>query len=167
MGNQGRGEAESEPQEKENWFQLKDREVASQTIDLRIGPSPLAGSFAELAAEQGQMLPLEIQLQSRGALPPRLTCRLEGLPNRVVAEPVEIDSTASTVNFQLNVSNDAPLGTFAGVECRMSGELDSTPVSFVVSAFEPLMITEPGQLHRAADGRILSPLEALRDQNAK
>lgn len=147
-------------------FALADREVASQLIDLRIGDSPVSGSFVGLAAEQGATLRVTCQLQIEGQVPASWECSLEGLPTRVAASTVRSSASARSVEFDVQVPSDVPVGRYRGVQCRLTGELAGSPVSFVVPADAEMLIAEPGKLFRSPDGRLLSPLEALRAQNA-
>ncbi|MCR9291250.1 MAG: PPC domain-containing protein [bacterium] len=158
-GSNSRNSAANEPRD---WSYLKDRLVASRMIDLQVGECPITGDFDGLAAEQGQQVTVRCKLGFDDEVPEQFTATLEGLPNRVTTGPVSFESSADELSFELNVPADAPLGTFSGIQCRLSGKWNSTPVSFVVESQVPLMIAEPGKLHRSDDGRVLSPLEALR-----
>ena len=161
------GGKEKSDSEAENWFRFKDREIATQLIDLKIAASPLTGNFEPMAVEQGAKLKVRCKLSKRGPIPEQLQCELEGLPNRIVATEVNHSSSADVVEFDVLVPKDAPLGAFANIQCRLSGELQGSQVSFVIASRTDLQVTEPGKLFHADDGRMLSPLEALRKQNAK
>ncbi len=161
------GSKEKSNSSSENWFAFKDREIATQLIDLKITTSPLTGDFQSMAVEQGGKLKVRCKLSKLGLIPEQLHCELEGLPNRIVAPAVNQASSADVVEFDVLVPNDAPLGVFSNIQCRLSGELQGSQVSFVVPSRTDLHVTEPGKLFRADDGRVLSPLEALRKQNAK
>lgn len=147
-----------------DWSHLRDRMVASRIIDLQIDECPISGQFQGLAAEQGQQVTVLCRLDFAGDVPEQFTATLEGLPNRVTTTPVEFESSSGELSFELSVPEDAPLGSFSGIQCRLSGQTNSIPVSFVIEAENPLMIAEPGKLYRSDDGRVLSPLEALRKQ---
>lgn len=151
----------------ENWFALKGREVASRTIELSVAESPLTGEFQPLAAEQSTTVKVHCKLRKSGPVPEQLHCELEGLPNRITATPIDIDSAEALVEFELVVPSDAPLGSFSQIQCRLSGVFHGSEVSFVVPAHSALQVTEPGKLFRGQDGRVLSPLESLREQNGK
>ena len=161
------GNKDSSGSASENWFSFKDREIATQLIDLKITTSPLTGDFEPMAVEQGAKLKVRCKLSKHGPIPDQLHCELEGLPNRIVATAVKQASSADAVEFDVLVPNDAPLGAFSNIQCRLSGELQGSQVSFVVASRADLQVTEPGKLFRADDGRMLTPLEALRKQNAK
>lgn len=161
----GDGQSQTSGQQRFDLFKLKDRQVCSLPVQMLVGKSPVLGQFAALAAEQGSDIKLACELQSQGEIPEQLTCHLEGLPNRVTSEPVSLRRPLSIVEFPVSVPIDAPLGSFAGIQCRMTGQLNGAEVSYVVRAKEPLLITKEGELARAADGSLLSPLEALRGKH--
>ena len=148
-------------------FELADRNVASQLIDLRVKESPVVGNFDVLAAEQGTTIRVACHLKITGQVPDKWKCELEGLPNRVNSAAIECASNELPIEFEIVVPADVPVGNYRGLQCRLSGTLAGSEVSFVVPLQSEMQITEPGKLFRAADGRLLSPLEALRMQNAK
>jgi hypothetical protein len=148
----------------EDTSQLDGREVASPIIQLSINDAPITGRFVNLAAEQGQTIRVQCELSRLAEMPDKLTATIEGLPNRVSAAPVEIDAQATTIEFQLVLEADAPIGQFNSVQCRLTGEANGQNVSFVVGANSVLQIAAPGKLFRNTDGSILSPLEALRQK---
>jgi hypothetical protein len=159
--------SESAASDQSGLFALADRDVASQLIDLRVMESPVVGNFDVLAVEQGTTLRVACRLQIAGQVPGRWKCELEGLPNRVTSAAIERASGEPRLEFEIVVPADVPVGTYQGIQCRLSGTLAGSVVSFVVPLQTEMQITEPGKLFRAADGRLLSPLEALRIQNAK
>jgi hypothetical protein len=145
-----------------DWIALQGRQVASQIVSLAIGSTPLSGEFQPLASEQGKTIIASFQFQARASIPEELLVTLEGLPNRVHAEPVTVASNKGSVEFQINVADDAPLGTFDSLRCRMQGTLEGQPVSYIVAVGTKLQIAAPGRLARSPSGALLSPLEALR-----
>ncbi len=150
----------------EDTSRLDGREVASQIIQLNIVDAPIAGSFVNLAGEQGQSISVNCELKKFGVMPSRLTATIEGLPNRVSAAPVAIDAESSKIEFKLLLDPDAPIGKFNSVQCRLTGEANGQGVSFIVATGSTLQIAAPDKLFRNTDGSILSPLEALRQQRA-
>ncbi len=143
---------------------LKGREVASELVELTIDNAPAAGRFETMAGEQGETLQVVCYLSASGELPERMTATLDGLPNRVSAEPIEIRNSDKQIQFTLQLQADAPLGVFEKVVCRLSGELRGWQVSYQVAADSRLQINAPGTLARGEDGRVLSRLEALRQK---
>ncbi len=146
---------------------LKDREVASNLIDLHIGSNPIEGAFSGLASERGASATVHCQLKFNGPVPNEMVAQLEGLPKGVAAQPLTVKAEQDRVSFDLSVSPQAPVGKFAGVVCRLTGHLHGSKVSYLVPTSSPLIIAEQGKLQRAEDGSVLSPLEALRKENGK
>lgn len=140
--------------------------VASSLQTLRIIETPCTGSIPSISAEQSQVVSVKCNVKLGEDVPDRLVATLEGLPNRVTAEPVEIDKETSTVTFELTMASDAPLGTFPDIYCRLSGELNGTPVSYCLARRTKLVISKAGESMKDANGNPLSPLDALRRKSS-
>ncbi|XZE17726.1 hypothetical protein SH449x_003001 [Pirellulaceae bacterium SH449] len=140
--------------------------VASSIELLRIIETPCTGTIDPISAEQSQTVTVRCQMNLGSGLPDQLTATLEGLPNRVTAEAVEIDRNTSTVTFELTMADDAPLGTFPDLYCRLSGELNGTPVSYCLARETKLVISKLGESMKDENGNPLSPLDALRRKSA-
>ena len=141
---------------------LQGKKASSQLVEIQIAKSPVVGTFAPLATEQGQTLEATCALQFSGSVPADTTAVLEGLPNRVTAKQIQVKGSPRQIRFKLEVPPDAPVGTFDSLQCRLSGQLEGQPISYVVAAGTKLQIAEPGRLARGESGELLSPLEALR-----
>uniref|UniRef100_A0A7C4LLU6 Peptidase n=1 Tax=Schlesneria paludicola TaxID=360056 RepID=A0A7C4LLU6_9PLAN len=140
----------------------RDLHLATQLVELSVVAPPVSAETAFVAGEQGQTVTLTYQLNMTGAIPAKMTATLEGLPNRVVAEPVEVLSDSGRVSFAIRLNADAPLGEFSGLVCRLSGEQDGQPVSYCIGRGSVLTIVSPGSLFVDEHGRPLSKLDALR-----
>jgi hypothetical protein len=136
--------------------------VSSSLETLRIIDTPCTGTIDSISAEQSQTVLVNCQMNLGQGIPDQLTATLEGLPNRVTAEPVEIDRSTSKVTFEVTMADDAPLGTFPDLYCRLSGELNGTPVSYCLARRTKLVIAKLGESMKDEKGNPLSPLEALR-----
>jgi hypothetical protein len=136
--------------------------VASQLVTLHIADPPVTGRLATTATEPGKTINLACELDWTGEVPDRLTAVLEGLPNRVRAEPVTIAKADRRATFSVACEGTAPLGTFSGLVCRLSGVVRGQEVSFCVGRGGVLKIEPPGKVVVDDSGRVLSPLEALR-----
>lgn len=147
--------------------ELKDREVASNLIDLHIGSNPIAGTFLGLAAERGTSAEVTCHLKFTGPVPEEMTAQLDGLPKGVAAQSQTVKANQDRMNFDLSVSSQAPIGKFSGAICRLTGYLNGSKVSYLVPSIRPLIIAEPGTLQRAEDGSVLSALDTLRKENGK
>lgn len=137
-------------------------EVASGLVALQIAEAPVVGEFASLATERGKAFVAICHLTHSGPLPDRLVATLEGLPNRVVAEPIEIDGSVSQVQFQVQMPEDSPVGEFKAIQCRLIGELAGHEVSYRVASNSTLIVAERGKLILDSQGQPKSPLEVLR-----
>lgn len=146
---------------------LRGIQVASQLVPLTIAPSPISGRFEPIAAEQGETREMKCLCNVSGVLAQPLTATLEGLPNRVTSDPVTLMGDISEVTFSLKVADDAPIGTFGSVQCRLSGVLNGQPVSYVIAHETPLQIAAVGKLARGSSGEVLSPLEALQQKKSR
>jgi hypothetical protein len=146
---------------------LRGRQVASQLVPLTIAPSPISGRFEPIAAEQGETVEMKCLCNVSGVIAQPLTATLEGLPNRVTSNPVMLTGDVSEVTFDLKVADDAPIGTFGSVRCRLSGVLNGQSVSYVIAHETPLQIAAVGKLARGSSGEVLSPLEALQQKKSR
>jgi len=138
------------------------REVASQVVMLIIGPAPIDGKLDALDCEQGETLSVVCQLARKSPIRTSMLAELEGLPNRVVCQSATVDPDANQVHFKLVVAEDAPVGEFDQVQCRLTSTIEDQRVSFVLAANSRLTIASKGKLFRDSSGRVLSPLEALK-----
>jgi hypothetical protein len=136
--------------------------VSSKLVTLRVSESPVTGTIGTVAAEQGRDLALVCEIKRAGQLPPRMVATLEGLPNRVSAGPVVVTSDDERITFAVKLEPQAPVGTFASLVCRLTGEIDDQEVSYCVGRAGVLKIEPAGALVTDDAGRPLSPLEILR-----
>lgn len=136
--------------------------VSSQLVTLQVADSPVTGSIGTIAAEQGQELKVVCTLERRGDVPARMTAALEGLPNRVGVEPVEISRDDRRVEFTVRFEPTAPVGTFTSLVCRLTGEVDGQEVSYCVGRGAVLRIEAAGRLVLDESGKPLTPLDVLR-----
>ena len=142
--------------------QLRGKQVASELVNLTIAAAPIKGQFAPIAAEQGQTIQVTCKCIVDGPLPSTMLATLEGLPNRVSCDPVPFQAESGEVVFSLKLADDAPVGVFTSLSCRLRGELKQQAVTYVVAHNTALQIAEPGKLVRGTSGELLSPLEALK-----
>jgi hypothetical protein len=149
---------------KSSFSELEGREVSSNLVNLSVAKAPVDGHLGVLAFEQGTTAEVLCTLQPSSDLPESMTAVLEGLPNRVTAQPVEITRLDSHVRFTVHLEEDAPLGEFTGLQCRLTGEYEKQAVSFAVGCQTRMKVFPPGKLFRSESGELLSPLEALRGQ---
>ncbi|MEM8735919.1 MAG: hypothetical protein AAGG44_16945, partial [Planctomycetota bacterium] len=138
------------------------REICSEPVDLNITSSPVSGEFETLAGLQGESVEAICKLNVTPEFLGEFTATIEGLPARVTAEPVAVTHQNQQIKLKINIAEDAPLGSFNGIQCRLTGESNGQSVSYVVAEGTALTTMEAGKLIRDSAGRVLSPLEALR-----
>jgi hypothetical protein len=136
--------------------------VATQLVDLKITESPVTGKIARVSAEQGSLLEVACSVERHGPVQDRLEAVLEGLPNRVKTEPVTLEAGDSCVKFAIKLDSTAPIGQFNSLICRLKGKIGDQAISYCIGRGGVLKIEPPGGLVTDAEGRPLSPLEALR-----
>jgi hypothetical protein len=153
-GRRRRGSAEGLPQ------------VASRFVPLELTPAPISGRFEPTAAEQGRSVTIACTIESARPLPGEMTATLEGLPPRAEATPVTIAPNARRVEFRVHVAASTPVGLYEGLTCRLSGQADGQSVVYRVGRGGRLKVHPVGALATGADGRPLSPLDALRLREA-
>lgn len=136
--------------------------VCTSLHTLAVCDSPAHGSIDTVSAERGTLVELTCRLDLGDSVPETLVATLEDLPNRVHGESVQVRRTDKTVKFQLQIEDDAPIGSFDSVVCRLSGALDNQNVSYCVARNTRLIIAAPGASQKDEFGRPLSRLEALR-----
>jgi len=140
--------------------------VASNLAQLTIAPSPASGPAGTIVTEQGKTTAVHYEITLADSLPGTLTATLEGLPNRVQAAPVQILSTETQLQFDLEVAPTAPTGLFSGLFVRLTGHVEGRSVSWIVGADSNLTIEPPGGLFTDETGRPLSRLEVLRRRSS-
>jgi hypothetical protein len=141
--------------------------VSSRLVALQVSASPVTGTIGTVVAEQGKDVKLLCGLEAHGSLPRQMTATLEGLPNRVAAEPVEIGAETQSVAFLVKVEPTAPVGSFPSLVCRLTGAIDGQEVSYCVGRGSVLRIERAGALVTDDAGRPLTPLEVLRKSRSK
>lgn len=134
---------------------------------LTVCDSPAQGTIDSISAERGSMVELACRLDLKDSVPENLVATLEDLPNRFHVETVHVQRFDKSVKFQLRIEDDAPIGSFDSIFCRLSGTLDNQNVSYCVARSTKLIIAAPGASQKSEAGRPLSRLEALRLQKNK
>ena len=125
----------------------------------------MTGTIGRVSGEQGSTLEVVCSIERHGPVPDRLEAVLEGLPNRVKAEPVKLEPNDSSVKFAITLDSTAPIGKFNSLVCRLTGMIDGQVISYCIGRGGVFNIEPPGGLVTDEDGRPLSPLEALRKTN--
>ena len=141
--------------------------VCTSLHSLCVSESPAQGKIDSISAERGAKVEIVCRLELSDSAPEKLIATLEDLPNRVHVQAIHVARADKEVKFQLEIEEDAPIGTFDSVVCRLSGTLDNQNVSYWVARNTKLIIAAPGASQKDESGRPLSPLEALRRRKTK
>lgn len=136
--------------------------VCSDLCWMEIQACPVSAQVDAMSAEQGQIVVLETTLDGALEMSHPWTAELEGLPNRVAAEPLLVEPGDRSLRFIVRIASDAPLGTFDSLQIRLRGMLQDQSLSFCIAPRTQLVIARPGESQRDEHGRPLSRLEALR-----
>ena len=137
-------------------------QVASRFVPIELSRPSIAGHFNPTAVEQGQAVVVTCALELASPLSGPMTATLEGLPPRASAKPVEVTPGLRRVEFPVIVAATTPLGEHDSLACRLTGDVGGQVVVYRVGRGGILKVVAPGTLAIDADGKPLSPLEALR-----
>jgi hypothetical protein len=141
--------------------------VASPLLAVKVAAPPLKGRFLPAAAEQGKSVKVNCQLDFAASLPENFTAKLDGLPPRATAKPVELKPGAKQVEFTVAVDATTPPGSHPSLVCELAGRVGGQQVVYRVGRGGVLEVHVPGAVKTDASGKALSPLEALRQSERK
>lgn len=136
--------------------------VSSAFVALELATAPVSGRLDPASAEQGKTVTLNCSLESAAPRAGTLLATLEGLPPRASAEPVEVAPGASSVAFRVSVAPTTPAGEHTSLACRLDGKVGDQPVVYRIGRGGVLKVNAPGSTTNGADGKPISPLDALR-----
>ncbi len=136
--------------------------VASAITPIRVTESPVTGKFADAAVEQGKLVTVVCRFEAPLAAP--FTAKLDGLPPRATAQPLELAVGAKQAEFAVVVESTVPTGLHDSLVCELTGTLDGQRVVYRLSRGGKLKIDAPGGVKTDETGKPLSPLDALRQK---
>lgn len=139
--------------------------VASELTPITVAAATITGKFPAAAGEQGKTVAVVCQFDA--PLAHAFTARLDGLPPRVTARPVEVKAGAKAVEFAVSIDPTAPPGTTPSLVCELAGAVGGQKVVYRVGRGGALRVDVPGGVKTGADGKPLSPLDALRLEQKK
>ena len=129
---------------------------------MKVAESPVKGLFAPAAAEQGKTVKVVCQLDSAAPLAGGFTAKLDGLPPRATAQPVEVKTGASQIEFIVVVDPTSPVGEHRSLVCELFGTVGGQKAVYRIGRPGTLKVDVAGGVKTDAGGKPLSPLEALR-----
>jgi hypothetical protein len=141
--------------------------VASEVTALKVAEPPVKGRFAPAAGEQGKSVTVQCQLETAAALADTLTAKLDGLPSRATARPVEVRGNARQVEFKVSLDPTTPPGEYRSLVCELTGSVGGHKVVYRVGRGGSLRVDVAGSVKTDATGKPLSPLDALRQEQKK
>lgn len=139
--------------------------VCSALTPLRIGAAAVGGHFESAAIEQGQSGKLVCIFET--PLPTPRTATLDGLPPRATAQSLALPAGATRAEFIIVTEPTTPPGVHAGLVCELAGRVGGANTVNRVGRGGALRIEAPGAARPGADGKPLSPLDALRQSKKK
>jgi hypothetical protein len=140
--------------------------VASAVVGVKVAEPTVKGRFEPAAGEQGKSVTVVCQLESAAPVTGTLTAKLEGLPPRATAEPVEVKGDARRVEFRVAIDPTTPTGEHKTIVCELTGSAGGQKVVYRVGRGASLRVDSAGGATTDKDGKPLSPLEALRRQES-
>jgi hypothetical protein len=139
--------------------------VASTLVPLQISEAVVRGAFAPTGVEQGREVRVVCELDAKTPLPTTFRATLVGLPPRAVAEPVAVRPGDRRIEFRVAVAPTTPLGEVSSLLCELAGDVAGQPVVYRIGRGGVMKVESPGGTKVDANGRLLSPLEALRRES--
>jgi hypothetical protein len=139
--------------------------VSSELVPVSTAAPPVSGTFAPVAAEQGQKV--KVVCKFAAPLAANFAAKLDGLPPRATAQPLELKAGAKEAVFEVSVDPTSPVGTHDALILELAGAAGGRKVVYRVGRGAALKVDAPGAVKTDAAGRPLSPLEALRQQEMK
>ncbi len=141
-------------------------QVASHFAPLKLEAAPVSGRLEPAVAEQGRSVTIACAFEPGRPFPSDMIASLEGLPPRAKASPVTIARDDRRVAFRVELAASTPAGLYEDLACRLSGQAGVRAVVYRVGRGGRLEIHPAGSLLTGADGKPLSPLDALRLREA-
>ncbi len=124
--------------------------------------APVSGRLEAVAVEQGKTVTVICTLEPVWPPGSAAVATLEGLPPRAEAAPVEVAPGARRVEFRVAVATTTPAGEHETLSCRLTSKVGGREFAYRIGRGGQLKVYPPGLLTTGADGKPLSPLDALR-----
>jgi Bacterial pre-peptidase C-terminal domain len=136
--------------------------VSSRFIALELAPTPVTGRIEPASVEPGKSVSVVCTLEPGQPIPGSALATLEGLPPRAMAGTVKVVQGQQLIRFQVALASTTPVGEHQTLVCRLAGKFDGQDVVYHVGRGGLLKVNAPGTTLNGADGKPLSPLDALR-----
>jgi len=139
--------------------------VASEVQSVKLAESPVKGTFAPSACEQGKTVKVICNLA--GAVGGNFTAKLDGLPPRATAKPVDVKADGKQIEFLVTVDATTPPGEHKSLVCELTGAAGGQKIVYHLGRDGSLKIDAPGAVKTDVNGKPLSPLDILRLEEKK
>jgi hypothetical protein len=141
--------------------------VSSELLLVKVAAPRLHGRFAPAVAEQGTEIVVACEVNHSLTLAGPFTAKLDGLPPRATAAPVQVKADTRRIEFHVAVAATTPPGEHASLVCELAGTVGGQPIVYRVGRGGVLVVNAPGTVKKDALGQALSPLDALRQSERK
>ena len=141
--------------------------VASEVIAVKVAKPALSGQFAPAACEQGKTVKIVCKFGAAIPAGSEFTAKLDGLPPRATAQPIAVKPGMKEVEFVVTIDAATPPGDHRSLVCELAGTVGSEKVVYRLGRGGALKVDAPGAVKTDANGKPLSPLDALRQEQKK
>jgi hypothetical protein len=136
--------------------------VSSQFVEIDVTTAPVSGRIAPTSIEQGKTALVTCTLEPGQPIFGGAVATLEGLPPRATAKAVDVANGARQVVFRVSADSTTPPGEYKSLVCRLDGTIEGQRLVYRVGRGGVLKVASPGAISTGRDGKLLSPLDALR-----
>jgi hypothetical protein len=116
--------------------------ISSQLADLEVSEPFFKFNYTPAAVEQGQEVPLAIEIQQNKPFDGAAKIELLGLPNEVTSEPKEITKDTTQLIFPVKTTANSPPGQHKSLLCRAVVTANGEPITHMIGGGE-LRIQKP------------------------
>ena len=102
--------------------------VSTPFADLRIAEMYVNLAFEQAAVEQGKETELVVHMQKQQDFPGTAKVELFGLPNKVVAQPIDVTKDTGDIVFKIATDATSPAGNHQNLFCRVTVVENDEPV---------------------------------------
>jgi hypothetical protein len=141
--------------------------VSSTLTAINVAEPPTKGVFEPVVVEQGKTTKVVCRLEGTSPLSGTFTAKLDGLPPRATTGPVEVNGDAKQVEFTVAVDATTPPGEYRSLVCELAGTVGRQKVVYRLGRGAAFKVEMPGGVKIDANGKPLSPLDALRLEQKK
>ncbi|MGL6076317.1 MAG: PPC domain-containing protein [Fimbriiglobus sp.] len=140
--------------------------VYSELLTITVAEAPVQATAKPVVVEQGRSAKIAYELS--GVLPGEaFVAKMDGLPPRATAQPVNVKPGAKSIEFTVNIDGTTPPGSHDSLVCELTGTISGQTIVYRVGMGGKLKIVPQGAGLSSKSDKPLSPLEALREAEKK